>query len=151
MGICDMCGKEDELYRTEIEGSVIRVCKNCARYGKVLSEVKKMSPVKLKKIQHKAEPEVVPLIVFDYAQKIKKKRQSLQMQQEEFAKQINEKVSLIHNIETGHAKPSIALARKIERFLKITLIEEYEEQQTNKKEEKSDVMTIGDLIKSKLK
>jgi putative transcription factor len=151
MAVCNMCGKNDSLFRTEIEGSIIKVCRSCSSYGKILAEVRPPPKIQKKMVQMRNEPEVVQLIVQDFADKIKKKRESLGIKQEDFAKRINEKLSLVHNIETGHTNPSIALARKIGRFLKISLIEEYEEEQGQKVKENSQVMTIGDIIKSKLK
>ncbi len=62
---------------------------------------------------------------------------------------INEKESLIHQIETGRFEPNIALTRKLEKFLKIKLIEEHEEIHKGKTKIKTDKFTIGDFIKVK--
>ena len=63
------------------------------------------------------ETEVMDLLVEDYAEKIRKKRESLGINQKEFAKKLNEKESLIQKIEAGHFEPSIGLAKKIGKVL----------------------------------
>ncbi len=150
---CDLCGaKTENLFRAIVEGTELNVCKDCAKYGKVI-EKKPIKPVVEKKEYVKkpieSEKEVIQVIVPDFAQRIKKKRESLGLKQKEFAKKISEKESLIHNIETESFKPSIILARKLEKFLKIKLVEEYEEEHKKSSETKPDEFTIGDLIKIK--
>jgi len=73
----------------------------------------------------------------------------LRLKQEEFAKKLNEKESLIQKIESGHFEPSIGLAKKIGRFLKIKLVEEYEEVHEKQVRSKTGSFTIGDIIKIK--
>ena len=150
-----MCGKEDRLYKTDIEGSIINVCGNCSRFGKIISEVRVVTrePIKtdkgIKFIKAQPEKELIQVIVPDYAQMIKQKREQLGLKQEDFAKQINEKVSLLHQIETGHFEPNIDLARKLEKALKIKLVEEHEEVHSAGARIKSDSYTIGDFINVK--
>ena len=148
---CDLCGTETEnLFRAIVEGTELNVCKNCAKYGKVI-EKKPVRAIEEKKEYAKkpAEPEkeIIQVIVPDFAQRIKNKRESLGLKQKEFAKKISEKESLIHNLETGSFEPSISLAVKLERFLKIKLIEEYEEKHQEGSKTETDGFTIGDLIK----
>ena len=148
---CDMCGKETDLVVALIEGTELTVCKECASFGKILRkakptvrhEEKKKPKVKL------PERQIIETIVPGYGRIIKKKREELGLKQEDFARKINEKVSLIHNIESEHFEPSINLARKIERFLKIKLVEQFEEQLSGKSKKltSTDEMTIGDIIK----
>ena len=150
---CDLCGaKTENLFRAIVEGTELNVCKDCAKYGKVI-EKKPIKPVEERKeyVKKSAEPEkeIIQVIVPDFAQRIKKKRESLGLKQKDFAKKISEKESLIHNIETGSFKPSISLAVKLEKFLKIKLIEEYEEEHKKSSETKAEGFTIGDLIKVK--
>jgi putative transcription factor len=154
---CEMCGKSGKLFRANIEGAELTVCENCAKFGKVIAPVRQdaaREPVKFpgfRGISREPEKETVQIIAKDYAEKIKKKRESLGLKQEEFAKKINEKESLVQNIESGHFEPSIDLAKKIEGFLRIVLIEDYEEGKEDFKAVKSDTFTIGDFIKIKSK
>ena len=152
-----MCGSEGQMYKAEIEESVLTVCEECAKYGKILKEVREdaVKPEKEKKIKEYEEAgpkkEVLFIVVNDFAEKIKKKRESLGVKQEDFAKKINEKVSLMHNIETGKFTPSIELARKLEKALKIRLVEQHEETPGEFSSSSSNEFTIGDLIKIKKK
>lgn len=148
---CDLCGTETEnVFRTIIEETELNVCENCAKYGKVIE--KKPIKEKIKKELAKpieSEKEIIQVIVPDFAQRIKKKRESLGLKQKDFAKKISEKESLVHNIETGSFEPSISLATKLEKFLKIKLIEEYEEEHKKDSKTEADGFTIGDIVKVK--
>lgn len=152
---CDMCGKDTNLVIAIIEGSELRVCNQCAKFGKVIKKLKPESKRKeMKKdakeiIKEAPKRELIQVINPDYAYIIKTKRESLRLKQEDFAKKINEKLSLIHKVETGSVEPNLALARKIERFLKVKLIEQYEEEHGKLQKVEIDSLTIGDLIKFK--
>lgn len=146
-----MCGKETELSRTIVEGTELNVCRQCSGFGKVLRKVH--APAKEKKrkeIEKEETPEIIQVIVPDYPTKVKQARESIGLKQEDFAKKINEKESIIHKIETGHFKPNLKLAKKLAKFLKIKLIEEYKSEKPEQKEKSSsEGVTIGDLIKLK--
>ena len=150
---CELCGREAELYTAEIEGTTLKVCEKCSSMGKVIKrpappKVKK--PVK-KKFVRKAEPvkEIVEAVVEDYAKKIRQAREKTGMTQKEFARKLNEKESILHKLETGSFKPSLALAKKLEKLLHIKLVEQREEEkeQVTPKTGKSSGLTIGDIIK----
>ncbi|MBU4492883.1 MAG: TIGR00270 family protein [Nanoarchaeota archaeon] len=148
---CDLCGaKTENLFRAIVEGTELNVCKDCAKYGKII-EKKPIKVEEKRQFTKPAEPEkeIIQVIVPDFAQRIKKKRESLGLKQKEFAKKTSEKESLIHNIETGSFEPSISLARKLEKFLKIKLIEDYEEEHKKGSKTKTEGFTVGDLIKIK--
>jgi len=102
-------------------------------------------------IVHEAKEEAVETIVEGYALLIKNAREKMNLKQEEFAKKINEKVSVVQHLENASITPSIALARKLERFLGIRLVELEEYEFTPGKKESGEVMTIGDVIKVKSK
>lgn len=141
---CELCGAEGPLYKVKIEGSIMNVCGKCRKFGTPVRTYKKI--ISEKKIE---KPEIIEAIVSDYAKLIRNARENHNMKQEEFAMKINEKDSIIHKVETGHFKPSLKLAKKIEKFLGIKLIEivnESENQLTSHKEEKN-AFTIGDFIK----
>lgn len=147
-----MCGKNTNLVIALIEGTEMQVCNECTKFGKIIKKItpepkrKKKEDIK-KIIKEQKKKEIIQVINPDYGDIIKKKRESIGLKQEDFAKKINEKLSLIHKIETGNFEPSISLARKIERFLKIKLIEQYEEEHGKLRKIESDTLTIGDLLK----
>jgi len=146
---CDMCGKESILMVALVEGTEMNVCSQCARFGKIVRKVQEAQAIGKKKAaakEEKPEEEIIQVIVDDYAKIIKDKREQMGMKQEDFAKRINEKESLIHNIESGRFKPGIVLAEKIENFLGVKIIEEYKEEHLTKKPDAGEGMTIGDMI-----
>ena len=144
---CEICGSEAQLYIVEVEGSKLRVCKSCAKFGKLIAPLKSTSKPPVKKKIEVTKP--IEIIVADYSKRIKRAREALNLKQEDFAKKINEKLSLIHKIETGAITPHIKLAKKIEQFLKIRLVEVYEESYIPKKSKKELKLTVGDLVKIK--
>ena len=135
--VCDMCGAEGQLFKVNVEEAELTVCKNCCKFWKVIGPVKQYEekiPIK-KNIDE--QQEFMEIVKENYAEIIKKKRESLGLTQKEFANKISEKESVIHQLESKHYKPSITLAKKIERFLKIKLIEGYEEMHENIKRSKA--------------
>ena len=149
---CDMCGSEERLFKTNIEGTILNVCKTCAKFGKIISEIKPVEKVKPKKIvitEQEPEPEIIQMVADNFAEKIRAKREKLGLKQEDFAKKISEKESIIHKLETGEFKPGLELAKKLEKALNIKLIEEYEEKHKKAPIISSGPTTIGDLIKIK--
>lgn len=145
---CDLCGKvEERLLKAMIEGVELNVCSACSKFGKVLVHTKKPYEVKIKKLEEKEEK--IELLVENYAEIIKKKRESMGLTQKDFANKINEKEITIHKIETGTLTPPLLLARKLEKILGVKLIEEYLEKQESFKRAKTEGFTLGDFIKIK--
>lgn len=146
---CDLCGKiEENLKRAIIESIELNVCNECSRFGKVLGPVKEGF---VKQSSRKIEPkeEKVELLVENYAEIIKRKRESMNLTQKDFANKINEKEATIHKIETGSLEPPLSLAKKLEKMLNIKLIEEHEERHAAFKKRKEEGFTLGDFIKLK--
>lgn len=148
---CEMCGKDTGLLKAVIEGTELKVCKDCGKFGKIIGRIRQEPKAKKKKKEEKEEelPEIIQIIVPDYPKKAKQARESLGLKQKELAKKLNEKESIIHKIETGHYKPSIKLARKLEKFLKIKLVGEEQIEKDREKVVSSERITIGDIIKLK--
>lgn len=73
----------------------------------------------------------LPVEEFEYIEEfgriIREAREKMGLTQEEFSKQLNEKVTIIRKIEAGEFNPPIELARKIEKLLKIKIIVPVEE------------------------
>jgi len=153
---CEMCGKDTELFLTEIEGIQLQVCKICGSHGSVIKRVLTPQEVVKKEekekeavkrlLQPSEEKEVVQLIVEGYPKLIKDAREKLKLSQEEFALKISEKQNLIHHIETGKMEPNLDLARKIEKFLHIKLVDQVEMAREHTKSSKNEPLTIGDMI-----
>ena len=75
---------------------------------------------------------------------IKNERTKRNLTQEELAKKLNEKASLIKRVEEGW-EPPLTIVKKIERFFSIKLTEELEEKQLESKTDRKD-LTIGDVV-----
>lgn len=148
MASCEMCGKiVDKLSKIKIEGSTMGVCSNCERYGAKLTSP---SNNHVKNFSFKKNEEIEEMVVSNFAQIIKNEREKRSWKQEDVAKKINEKESLIHAAESGNFNPKLITVKKFERLFEIKLIEKSNSKVEYKKEEKNtDGLTIGDLIKFK--
>jgi|TARA_B100002003_G_C14124567_1_gene540893 putative transcription factor len=148
---CDMCGKESEIFLTNIEGTELNVCGGCSKFGKVIRKVNTQPVTQRETRQQKTfqEEETATIIKAGFGNLIKNAREKLGLKQEDFAKKINEKTSLIHSLESEHHEPSIKAAEKIEKFLNINLVEEIKLEKTNLEHKDSGALTIGDMIKIK--
>ena len=143
---CELCGKEEFLVKALIENSHMNVCKNCGKFGKILSvPVQQKSKTVIK--QKKEEPIID--VVDDFAKKIRSARESAGLTQKDFAKRLNEKETLMSKIENGEIKPPIPLAQKLEKLLKIKLLNEINEDSVLPSAKKSAALTIGDIIEQK--
>ena len=153
-----MCGEEKlHLYKAIVEGSLISVCDKCKKFGDVIS-IEKPKINEPEKEKKKLEPKFVDeekqeIIIDDYAEKIKEAREKRELTQEKLAKAIAEKESMMHKIESKQMIPSLNLAKKLEQFLKIKLIEQFNPDKKPSKEFniKDEAITIGDLIRLKKK
>ena len=147
---CDLCGSDKNLVKAVIESSTMTVCRSCASYGKILAQApsprqqtKRTTPIR------EPKRESTEIIRGDFSAVLKRKREDLKMKQEELAKKLAVKESLIHKMESGHFIPSISLAKKLGKFLHVRLIENYEETPQAKQNTQKRELTIGDLLKMK--
>jgi putative transcription factor len=153
--ICELCGIEQASLLVDVEGAKLKLCQKCAKFGKPIgkleSAVELKNPFVKKDKPKSAEPEkeVIQIITGDFSSKIKKARESMGLTQEEFAKYISEKASTLHKIETGNFEPSLETARKLERLLKIKLVEQHEEVKAQQSHMQDQSLTIGDYVKVK--
>lgn len=151
---CDLCGKSAEnLSRAIIEGVELEVCSDCSKFGKVIAHVKRPSAKEQAKLLRKEtqqdSEEKIELIVEGYSDLIKKRREAMGLTQKDFALKINEKESTIHHIETGSFEPPLNLAKKLERFLGLKLVEQHEEKHSPMKRGREMGFTLGDFINIK--
>lgn len=148
MAQCEICGKDTSLVNAIVEGTTLSVCTNCARFGNVLQPVK--SYAKQKSFGSQFTEQETEAIVEDYASRVKNAREKRNMKQEDVAKAVAEKESVIHKIESGHMEPSFVIAKKLEHFFGIRLITKVKvTAEKSESENTSGGMTIGDMIKFK--
>ncbi|TFF88830.1 MAG: TIGR00270 family protein [Promethearchaeota archaeon] len=142
--VCPICGGViwGGGEKVMLEGAKIRVCQSCAQHGKrIVSRPKKSrrqyssrSRTKTSTQASQSKPKYTPktpsqdvVVVSNYADKIRNARNTKNLTQEKFAQQIQEKESLLRRIEAGKARPTIKLARKLEKALDISLLEQPDE------------------------
>jgi len=143
---CPICGRKVKtLVKAEIEGAIIEVCEECGKkYGRVISFPKiKRVKAKVKKA-FEEETEIIP----NYGSIIKERRIELGLTQEELAKKINEKKSLISKIEKEEILPDEKILKKLEKFLKVKLLTKVESHKIGAKTSATS-LTIGDVVEVK--
>lgn len=158
---CEVCGRKihTDPIRAVIEGAKLTVCVECSKHGKVILHAEEPSPQKtaLKKVQAPisvvqkkpivAKVEITKELTEDYANKIRAAREKLLLSHEELGKKINEKASVLRNLEAGKMAPNNQLASKLEHMLKIKLLVPItEEKLTAMPRATSEGLTLGDLI-----
>jgi len=148
---CEMCGNLEAINIVDIEGSRMSLCQGCSKMGKVINRIRtqtsqrRAQPIQIRQQIRQEKEEPIELINKDYGKLIKSAREKRGMKQEDFAKLIHEKESVVRHMESGEHKPSIALARKLEKYLNIKLVEQYEEKFKAGKAQ-DDTMTIGHIM-----
>lgn len=158
---CEICGKpiSDNPKRTKIDGSVMAVCDECAKFGAIQKErpkpkfqtkTKKNTNNKSKKIARSEEP--TEELIENYNETIRKVRESKNWTREQLGQKINEKVSVINRIESGKMVPDTKLIKKLEKTLNIELLEKVDAIDLNQfKNNSSTGQTLGSLVKIKRK
>ena len=158
---CELCGIKPAKFDAEIEGTTMKVCEDCARYGQIKGNANTRVRIVIedKKKFEITEPEY--LFIQGYGAIVKNARERLKLKQEEMAKKLNVRESLLHQIESEHYKPNIDLARKLERELHIRIVEELKDETVVKADPKRNVnvaskslsgpMTLGDMLEKKNK
>ena len=149
---CDMCGKDyDELVDAIVEGSMMKICLDCSKHGSVIPVNQAVVDKKVERKKDFEKVSFVDIITDDYAETIKKAREKKGLTQEDMAKSIAEKASVVHQMESGNLKPSMKLAKKLEVFLGISLVETVTQERKKKKDIdfKDKSVTIGDLLKKR--
>ena len=94
-----------------------------------------------------ANVKITQEVTEDYANTIRAAREKLVLTHEELGKRINEKASVLRNLEVGKMAPNNQLASKLEHMLKIKLLVPIsEEKVTPLPHSANQELTLGDLI-----
>ena len=140
MNECELCGSKNATRKTKIDGAVLTACEDCVKLGEEI-------PVVELKSTKKAIPKLEGLdksVKTNFHILIKNERTKMSLTQEDLAKKINEKSSIIKRIEDGW-EPSLGIIKKLEKFFSIKLTEEIEEKQIEKRTDNTK-LTIGDVV-----
>lgn len=148
--MCEICSKQVEVgFRVKVEGSVVNACRECSRFGEVVENVERKETFRPAAKQKKPEEFTVGLeqvLVEDYPDAIRRRREQMGLKQEELAKLINEPTSMIHRIESGRMVPSPSITLKLERKLKMKLLDKSENGKNDYSPSKKGEITLGDLV-----
>ena len=127
---CEVCGDEirGQPYRRIIEGGKMTVCGRCASFGTAeWTPDRPRDRPRWRPVQRRPRSDVEAAetlaMVDDYGAKIRKAREKMGMNVEDFARKINEKESVIKKLEKEELNPDGKLIRKIGSALKIELLE----------------------------
>ncbi|MDO5814356.1 MAG: multiprotein bridging factor aMBF1 [Methanobrevibacter sp.] len=161
---CEICGKpvpENNPIRAKIEGSVMVVCKECSKLGKIQKTPPKPKFVKQNKTQrqkttrnraYSRNDEPTEELIEDFSLEVRKAREAKNWSREDLGKKINERVSVINRIETGKMTPDNKLTKKLEKALDIKLLEKVDNIDLNQfVSNSSGERTLGNIMKIKRK
>jgi putative transcription factor len=156
---CEVCGHKihTEPVTALIEGARLTVCVECAKHGKIIHQEVALPKPPLKKapgpmpvVQRKPlapSVQITQELTQDYANKIRLAREKLALTHEELGKKINEKASVLRNLEVGKMEPNNQLASKLEHMLKIKLLVPIlEEKAVQIPKSANQELTLGDLV-----
>jgi putative transcription factor len=169
-----MCGAETGAPKTvKVEGAELQVCDNCADFGtEVTQDAGSSTSTKYStsstgkssgssgssggssggSTRRRDMFDQMEEVATDYDQRIRRAREAENVSQEDLAKSINEKASLVRKLERGEMLPSDDVQRKLEKRLDISLTEAAgtadEEWSSG---DASEGLTLGDMVKRKSK
>ncbi len=153
---CEMCGTRivGRPYRAVVDGVEMVLCASCymklARSGRaILVREPRRKP---KTLERKPSPKPrrprleLYDIVEDYDERIRRGREAKGWTRAALAQKLRISETMLRKIESGKMKPPISLARKIEKLLKIQILEpvEIEEEEDYKRE--PGTLTLGDVV-----
>ncbi|MEE9151354.1 MAG: multiprotein bridging factor aMBF1 [Thermoplasmata archaeon] len=159
--ICEMCGAEaTKLKKITIEGSNLSVCHKCAKFGQdhtVKKGIKEStSPSTITERLQRREKRLktkdvfeqsINELAFDYPKRIRKARTSMDLSQDDLAKKINEKKSVVAKLENGDMVPDEKLVKKLENALGISLKEKIIAIEAPKRGSSGRGLTLGDFLR----
>jgi putative transcription factor len=143
---CELCGKPilGKPVRVWIEGSQLMVCSQCSRYGSVVKPKAVTRPQQVVKRKELSMGFETTVLVSNYNVLIRQARESMGLTQADLAKLIGEKESIVRRLESRRMAPTLELARKIEKVLKIKLYEETRQEREPPKPQGFQ-LTLGDV------
>jgi putative transcription factor len=173
---CEMCGADTPSPTTvKIEGAELDVCSECTDFGTEVrqgtssSTTTKYSTSSSSGSSSGSSPSTasgsggssgsrrrrdmfdeMEELATDYDRRIREARESRGLSQEELAKGLNEKASLIRKLERGDMLPSDEVQKKLERELDISLLEGGSGEETEwEGGSQTGSYTLGDVVTRK--
>ncbi len=158
--ICELCGRDvPRLHKVIIEGVVLNVCDECVKFGKEIKngqipkDVKYLPPeiirerIERRRRRKYRDMDEDEMLVEDYSERIRTARVRMGLTQEELAKMILEKRTVISKLERGEMRPDEKLIKKLEKALNIKLKEKVTGVY-HRESRKVRGLTLGDMLES---
>ena len=171
---CEMCGTETaDPNRVKIEGAELDVCDECTDFGTEIKTDDSPSTTSTKYSTSSSSSsssgsssttssstsgggrstdmfDDIEELAQDFDEQLRTARENANLSQEELAKELNEKASLIRKLEHGDTLPSDELQRKLERKFDIDLSAGGSAEETEWESESSaGEYTLGDVVERK--
>ncbi|WP_435332555.1 multiprotein bridging factor aMBF1 [Haloarchaeobius sp. TZWWS8] len=175
---CEMCGADTSQPKTvKVEGAELDVCDNCAGFGTEVrtqqssSSSTKYSTSSSSSSSSKASRastssgssssggsrrrsdmfDDMEEIAQDYDSRIRNAREKKGISQEDLARELNEKASLVRKLERGDTLPSDRMQKKLEKHLGISLSagSSGEDDKEWSSDSAGTTQTLGDVVKRK--
>jgi len=141
---CDVCGKNVSTSLTRIEGIAYDACESCARHGE---QIKTVTP---KKRSARVDPDENLVLRSDASKILRDARSKSGKKQGVLAQELGVKESEWQAWESGSRSPTVALAKRIEKHLNISLlVSDTQEQTLGVGGSSSSGLTIADMLKRK--
>lgn len=159
---CEVCGKQifGKGLNIVIDGAKLVVCSDCAKFStstpqnareEIVEEVKKApSPPRIR--PQKTVRVEVPIrddleLVENYSFLVRKAREKMSLTHDELSRKIGAKVSTLQKLETGKMVPEQDLVKRLERALKIKLLQPSSKVVVEEKfTGKPSTLTLGDVV-----
>jgi putative transcription factor len=161
---CEVCGREilGPPQRRVIEGAKLTVCGKCAQFGSSDWSITRPAPARTPS-RGQALPQAAPRprvrndvesveqleLVEDYGAQIRKARQKLGLSEKDLAKKMQEKESVVKNLEKQELTPDYRLISKIKKYLSIDIVEHIDASKGQILAKPTGAKTIGDMLKLK--
>ena len=147
---CEVCGVQirGPVYRALVDGVEMNLCPSCyyklsrsgrARLVKRRAERKRITRVRRPRIE-------MYDLVSDYNDRIREAREARGLTTSVLAQKLRISESMLKKIEAGKMKPTIDLAKRIEKLLKIELLTPTEIEEEEYESPPPTGLTLGDIV-----
>jgi len=143
---CEICGRpiRGRGFKVIVEGSEVTVCEDCRDLGIEKPKVERPT-IRIRRRGPRTDVEFGEELVEDFHLIVRREREKRGWSQEELAKRIKEKVSLIKKIENAEITPEPEVVEKLERVLDVKLRERVQEVKFEGKRVEF-TPTLGDVV-----
>jgi len=151
---CEVCGARiaGRPYRAIVDGVEMILCASCylklTRSGRAVPVRERPRKASVSEKRRRTMRRTLELydIVEDYYDRIKEAREAKGWTPKVLAEKLKISESLLRKIEAGKLKPPVDLARRMEKILKIKLLEPTELEDEEEENLPPGTLTLGDIV-----